>query len=163
MNKFQKMIAVAGATAVIGVGGFVSTTAQAATNDQITDYLTSSVATQLGLTDSTTLRQIIADAIANGLIDQSVLDSAANAIDNPVEPPVVDPGTPLVDDDDSDMDDDATEIDDDAEEEDVDDDGDHTPNVTFTNTNDPQGSGVGHDDHGDGFGLGHDHHDDDND
>lgn len=206
MNKFQKMIAVAAASAVIGVGGFVSTTANAATNEQVADYLTTAVATQLGLTDSTSLHTIVVEAMNNGLIQTSVTDAAAAAVDGtstltadelaalldanltqqlgtitqqlidlgvitdpnaPVDPttptdPPVDPGTPAVDDnDDSDMDDDSSEIDDDSDDQDENEDGDHTPDVNFTHTNDPQGDGRGHDDHGDGLGLGHDHHEDD--
>jgi CRISPR/Cas system endoribonuclease Cas6 (RAMP superfamily) len=64
MNRFQKAIAVVSAAAVIGFGGFVSTTATAATNDQVADYLTSAVATQLGLTDTTTLHTIVVEAVS---------------------------------------------------------------------------------------------------
>lgn len=81
MNKFQKMIAVAAATAVIGVGGFVSTTANAATNDQVADYLTTAVATQLGLADSTSLHTIVVEAMNNGLLQTAVTDAAAAAVD----------------------------------------------------------------------------------
>ena len=81
MNRFQKAIAVATASAVIGFGGFVSTTATAATNDEVANYLTSAVATQLGLTDSTTLHTIVVEAMNNGLIQQSVTEAAAAAVD----------------------------------------------------------------------------------
>jgi hypothetical protein len=81
MNRFQKAIAVATAAAVIGFGGFVSTTATAATNDEVANYLTSAVATQLGLTDSTTLHTIVVEAMNNGLIQASVTEAAAAAVD----------------------------------------------------------------------------------
>jgi hypothetical protein len=81
MNRFQKAIAVVSAAAVIGFGGFVSTTATAATNDQVADYLTSAVATQLGLTDTTTLHTIVVEAMNNGLLQASVTDAAAAAVD----------------------------------------------------------------------------------
>lgn len=81
MNRFQKALAVATATAVIGFGGFVSTTAMAATNDEVADYLTSAVATQLGLTDTTSLRTIVIEAMNNGLLNASVTDAATAAVD----------------------------------------------------------------------------------
>ena len=81
MNRFQKAIAVVSASAIIGFGGFVSTTATAATNDQVADYLTSAVATQLGLTDSTTLHTIVVEAMNNGLLQASVTEAAAAAVD----------------------------------------------------------------------------------
>ena len=81
MNRFQKALAVAAAASVIGFGGFVSTSANAATNDEIANYLTSAVATQLGLTDSTTLHTIVVEAMNNGLLQTSVTDAAAAAVD----------------------------------------------------------------------------------
>ncbi|MFM6968683.1 MAG: hypothetical protein ACKOWN_07175 [Microbacteriaceae bacterium] len=81
MNRFQKAIAVVAAASVIGFGGFVSTSANAATNDEIANYLTSAVATQLGLTDSTTLHTIVVEAMNNGLLQASVTDAAAAAVD----------------------------------------------------------------------------------
>ena len=81
MNRVQKAFAIVAAASVIGFGGFVSTSANAATTDEITNYLTSAVATQLGLTDSTTLRTVVLEAINNGLIQASVTDAAAAAVD----------------------------------------------------------------------------------
>lgn len=81
MNRIQKAVALVAASAVIGFGGFVSTTATAATNDEVADYLTSAVATQLGMTDTTSLRTIVIEAMNNGLIQQSVTDAAAAAVD----------------------------------------------------------------------------------
>jgi hypothetical protein len=81
MNRVQKALAIVAAASVIGFGGFVSTSANAATTDEITNYLTSAVATQLGLTDSTTLRTVVLEAINNGLIQASVTDAAAAAVD----------------------------------------------------------------------------------
>ncbi len=81
MNRIQKAVALVAASAVIGFGGFVSTTATAATNDEVADYLTSAVATQLGMTDTASLRIIVIEAMNNGLIQQSVTDAAAAAVD----------------------------------------------------------------------------------
>ena len=81
MNRIQKAIAVTTAAVVIGFGGFVSTSANAATNDQVADYLTSAVATQLGLTDTTMLHTVIVEAMNNGLIQQNVTDAAAAVVD----------------------------------------------------------------------------------
>ncbi len=81
MNRIQKAVALVAASAVIGFGGFVSTTATAATNDEVADFLTSAVATQLGLTDTASLRTIVIEAMNNGLIQQSVTDAAAAAVD----------------------------------------------------------------------------------
>jgi len=81
MNRIQKALAIAAAASVIGFGGFVSTTANAATSDEVANYLTSVVATQLGLTDSTTLHTIVVEAMNNGLIQASVTDAAAAAVD----------------------------------------------------------------------------------
>jgi len=81
MNRIQKAVALVAASAVIGFGGFVSTTATAATNDEVADYLTSAVAAQLGMTDTTSLRTIVIEAMNNGLIQQSVTDAAAAAVD----------------------------------------------------------------------------------
>ena len=81
MNRFQKAIAVVSASAIIGFGGFVSTTATAATNDEVANYLTSAVATQLGLTDTTTLHTIVVEAMNNGLLQASVTDAAAAVVD----------------------------------------------------------------------------------
>lgn len=81
MNRFQKALAVVVAASVIGFGGFVSTSANAATNDEIANYLTSAVATQLSLTDSTTLHTIVVEAMNNGLLQASVTDAAAAAVD----------------------------------------------------------------------------------
>jgi hypothetical protein len=81
MNRFQKALAIAAAASVIGFGGFVSTSANAATSDEVANYLTSAVAAQLGLTDSTTLRTVVLEAMNNGLIQASVTDAAAAAVD----------------------------------------------------------------------------------
>ena len=81
MNRIQKAVALVAASAVIGFGGFVSTTATAATNDEVADYLTSAVAAQIGMTDTASLRTIVIEAMNNGLIQQSVTDAAAAAVD----------------------------------------------------------------------------------
>lgn len=81
MKKLSKGIAMAAAAAVIGFGGFTATTANAATNDQVATFLTDAVATQLGLTTSDTLRQLIVDAMENNLIDPAVTDAAGASVD----------------------------------------------------------------------------------
>lgn len=81
MNKFRKTLAVGTAAVILGLGGFVTTSANAATNEEITSYLTNAVATQLGITDTTSLEGIIAQALANGLIQPAVTEAAAAAVD----------------------------------------------------------------------------------
>ena len=81
MNKWSKGIAMVAAAAVIGFGGFTATTANAATDEQIATYLTDAVAAQLGLTTTDALRQLIADAMANNLIDPTVTDAAGASVD----------------------------------------------------------------------------------
>ena len=190
MNRFQKAIAVTTAAVFLGFGGLVSTSANAATNDQVADFLTSAVATHLGLTDTTMLHTVIVEAMNNGLIQQSVTDAASAAVDGtstltpdelaalldanltqqlgaieqqltdlgvlptPTDPPV-DPGT--VDDDSDDVDDDSDDVEDNDES-----DSEHR-GLDSSFTNDPQGDGVGHTEHGEGLGSGHLHHDDEGD
>ena len=79
MNKLMKGIAAGIAAVTLGFGGL--TAANAATNDQIATYLTDAVATQLGLTSTDTLHQLIVDAMANNLIDPAVTDAASAAVD----------------------------------------------------------------------------------
>lgn len=81
MKNLSKGIAMAAAAAVIGFGGFTATTANAATNDQVATFLTDAVATQLGLTTTDTLRQLIVDAMANNLIDSTLTDAAGASVD----------------------------------------------------------------------------------
>jgi hypothetical protein len=81
MNKWSKGIAMGAAAAVIGFGGFTATTANAATDEQVATFLTDAVAAQLGLTTTDSLRQLIADAMANNLIDPSVTDAAGASVD----------------------------------------------------------------------------------
>jgi hypothetical protein len=81
MNKWTKAMAVATAAALIGFGGWATTSANAATDDEIATYLAEAVATQLGIPNSDALRQLIADAMANNLIDPTVTDAAGMSVD----------------------------------------------------------------------------------
>jgi len=81
MNKLTKAMALATAATLIGFGGWASTSANAATNDEIANYLAEAVAAQLGIPTSDTLRQLIADAMANNLLDPTVTDAAGNTVD----------------------------------------------------------------------------------
>lgn len=81
MNKWSKVLALTTAAAVIGLGGFTATTANAATDEQIATYLTDAVATQLGLTSTDALRQLIVDAMANNLIDPALTSAAGASVD----------------------------------------------------------------------------------
>ena len=81
MNKLTKAMAVATAATLIGFGGWATTSANAATNDEIANYLAEAVAAQLGIPTSDTLRQLIADAMANNLLDPTVTDAAGNTVD----------------------------------------------------------------------------------
>jgi len=81
MNKLTKSMAVATAAVLIGFGGWATTSANAATDDEIADYLAEAVAAQLGIANSDALRELIADAMANNLLDPSVTDAAGNTVD----------------------------------------------------------------------------------
>jgi hypothetical protein len=81
MNKWSKGIAMGAAAAVIGFGGFTATTANAATDEQVATFLTDAVAAQLGLTTTDSLRQLIADAMANNLIDPALTGAAGASVD----------------------------------------------------------------------------------
>ena len=81
MNKITKSMAVATAAAIIGFGGWATTSANAATDDEIANYLAEAVAAQLGIPNSDALRELIADAMANNLLDPSVTDAAGNTVD----------------------------------------------------------------------------------
>ncbi len=81
MNKITKSMAVATAAAIIGFGGWATTSANAATDDEIANYLAEAVAAQLGIANSDSLRELIADAMANNLLDPSVTDAAGNTVD----------------------------------------------------------------------------------
>jgi len=81
MNKMTKAMAVATAATLIGFGGWATTSANAATNDEIANYLAEAVAAQLGIPTSDTLRQLIADAMANNLLDSTVTGAAGNTVD----------------------------------------------------------------------------------
>jgi hypothetical protein len=81
MNKLTKSMAVATAAVLIGFGGWATTSANAATDDEIADYLAEAVAAQLGIENSDALRELIADAMANNLLDPSVTDAAGNTVD----------------------------------------------------------------------------------
>jgi hypothetical protein len=81
MNKWSKGIAMTAAAAVIGFGGFTATTANAATDEQVATFLTDAVATQLGLTSTDSLRQLIVDAMANNLIDPALTGAAGASVD----------------------------------------------------------------------------------
>ncbi len=81
MNKITKSMAVATAAAIIGFGGWATTSANAATDDEIANYLAEAVAAQLGIENSDSLRELIADAMANNLLDPSVTDAAGNTVD----------------------------------------------------------------------------------
>jgi hypothetical protein len=81
MNKLTKSMAVATAAVLIGFGGWATTSANAATDDEIADYLAEAVAAQLGITNSDALRELIADAMANNLLAPSVTDAAGNTVD----------------------------------------------------------------------------------
>ncbi len=81
MNKLTKAMAIATAAALIGFGGWATTSANAATNDEIANYLAEAVAAQLGIANSDTLRQLIADAMANNLLAPAVTDAAGNSVD----------------------------------------------------------------------------------
>lgn len=81
MNKLTKAMAVATAVALIGFGGWATTSANAATDDEIANYLAEAVAAQLGIANSDDLRELIADAMANNLIDPAVTDAAGMSVD----------------------------------------------------------------------------------
>ena len=81
MNKLTKAMAIATAAALIGFGGWATTSANAATTDEIANYLAEAVAAQLGIANSDTLRQLIADAMANNLLAPAVTDAAGNSVD----------------------------------------------------------------------------------
>ena len=139
MNKMTKSMAVATAAALIGFGGWATTSANAATDDEIADYLAEAVAAQLGITNSDALRELIADAMANNLLDPSVTDAAGNTVDgvstltaeelaalldsnltqqlSAIEQQLLDLGITDDDDDDDDDDDEAEDDADDAADE----------------------------------------------
>ncbi len=141
MNKITKSMAVATAAVLIGFGGWATTSANAATDDEIADYLAEAVAAQLGIENSDALRELIADAMANNLLDPSVTDAAGNTVDgvstltaeelaalldsnltqqlSAIEQQLLDLGI-TNDDDDEDDEDEAEEDDDEAEEDDDD-------------------------------------------
>jgi hypothetical protein len=81
MNKLTKAMAVATAATLIGFGGWATTSANAATNDEIANYLAEAVAAQLGIANSDDLRELIADAMANNLLNPAVTDAAGNSVD----------------------------------------------------------------------------------
>ncbi|MBJ7433756.1 MAG: hypothetical protein JHC62_04880, partial [Microbacteriaceae bacterium] len=81
MNKLTKAMAVATAATLIGFGGWATTSANAATNDEIANYLAEAVAAQLGIANSDDLRELIADAMANNLLNPAVSDAAGNSVD----------------------------------------------------------------------------------
>jgi hypothetical protein len=81
MNKITKAMAAAAVAALIGYGGWVTTSANAATNDEIATYLTNAVAEQLGIPADDSLRRLILDAMANNLIDPTVTDAAGLSVD----------------------------------------------------------------------------------
>ncbi|MDP4585952.1 MAG: hypothetical protein NWS64_01480, partial [Microbacteriaceae bacterium] len=81
MNKLTRAMAVTTVAALIGFGGWATTSANAATNEEIANYLAEAVATQLGIPTSDTLRQLIIDAMANNLIDPTVTDAAGMSVD----------------------------------------------------------------------------------
>lgn len=145
MNKLTKAMAVATAAALIGFGGWATTSANAATDDEIANYLAEAVAAQLGIANSDDLRELIADAMANNLIDPAVTDAAGMTVDgvssltpeelaallnsnltqqlSAIEQALLDLGiTPDEDDDAYEEDDDAYEEDDDADAYEQDDD-----------------------------------------
>lgn len=81
MNRMTKAMAVATAAALIGFGGWATTSANAATDDEIATYLSEAVAAQLGIPNSDTLRQLIMDAMDNNLIDPTVTEAAGLSVD----------------------------------------------------------------------------------
>ena len=81
MNRLTKAMAVATAAALIGFGGWATTSANAATDDEIATYLSEAVAAQLGIANSDTLRQLIMDAMDNNLIDPTVTEAAGLSVD----------------------------------------------------------------------------------
>ena len=81
MNKITKAMAVATAAALIGFGGWATTSANAATDDEIATYLAEAVAAQLGIPNSDTLRQLIMDAMDNNLIAPTVTEAAGLSVD----------------------------------------------------------------------------------
>lgn len=79
MNTFTKGLAV---VSVIALGSFgFAQNASAATVEEVQTYLSTAVAEQLGLTDTAYIDGLIADALANDLIDPALTIAASDVID----------------------------------------------------------------------------------